>query len=116
MINVVINGAECTLATTLRVAYMVQGQHNHRPYSKVFAEMGDMPLEDQIGILYCAYKCGNNTFDMTRDTFLSYYLDNYTLKEVLDQLKKVIGGIMGEDLDAPKTEQTGAKSEGTEGN
>ena len=31
-----INGTEYSLGTTLRVAYKVQGQHNHKPYTEVF--------------------------------------------------------------------------------
>ena len=29
-------GRDVDLATTLRVAYQVQGQHNHKPYAEVF--------------------------------------------------------------------------------
>lgn len=102
-LTVIIDGVEYALATTLRVAYMVQGQHNHKPYTEVFAEMGDMPLEDQIGILYVAFKCANQTQvqTITQQKFLDYYLDNFTLKDVMSQLQKVIAGIMGEDSEAP---------------
>lgn len=30
-----LNGTEYPLATTLRVAYKIQGQHNHKAYSKI---------------------------------------------------------------------------------
>ena len=42
MVTTTINGVDYELATTLRVAYKVQGQHNHAPYSKVFSEISDM--------------------------------------------------------------------------
>lgn len=109
----VINGVEYPLATTLRVAYLIQGQHNHKPYSEVFKDIGDMTIEDQIGIIYCSFKCANSdsAVTMAKQTFIDYYLDNYTLKEVLDQLQEIIKGIMGEDFseeipdtDAPVSE------------
>ena len=108
-----INGVEYPLATTLRVAYLVQGQHNHKPYTEVFKDIGDMSIEDQIGIIYCAFKCANtdSTVIMPKQNFIDYYLDNFTLKEVINQLQEIVKGIMGEDLieeaadaDAPANE------------
>lgn len=90
-----IEGAEYALATTLRVAYKVQGQHNHKPYSEVFAHIGDMVLEDQIGILFAAFQVANPDTKMTQATFLNYYLDTFTLRDVMDQVKEVVQGIMG---------------------
>lgn len=108
-----INGVEYPLATTLRVAYLVQGQHNHKPYAEVFKDIGDMTIEDQIGIIYCAFKCANadSTVVIPKQSFIDYYLDNFTLREVLNQLQEIVKGIMGEDLieeaadaDAPANE------------
>lgn len=90
-----INGTDYPLATTLRVAYKVQGQHNHKAYSKVFSEIGDMTLEDQIGILFAAFQVANPEVNMNQQQFLNYYLDNYNLKVLMEQVKEVIQGIMG---------------------
>ena len=95
MVTVTIKGVEYGLATTLRVAYKVQGQHNHTPYSKVFADIGDMKIEDQIGILFCAFQVGNPDVLMPKQTFVDYYLDNMNLKQIMDQLKAVIQEITG---------------------
>ena len=95
MVTTVIDGVEYPLATTLRVAYQVQGQHNHKPYSKVFADIGDMTIEDQIGILFCAFQVGNPNVQMLKQTFINYYLDNMNLKQIMDQLKAVIQEITG---------------------
>ena len=99
MITTKINGQEYNLATTLRVAYKVQGQHNHAPYAKVFEKMGDMTLEEQIDILYAAFEVANpeEAKFINRKAFLDEYLDNYTLKQVMNQLQEVIKGIMGTD-------------------
>lgn len=100
MVTTEINGVSYELATTLRVAYAVQGQHNHKAYSKVFAEIGDMTIEEQIGILYAAFKVANPNSFMKQADFLAYYLDNYKLRFVIEQVKEVIQEIMGEDPDA----------------
>lgn len=108
MITVKIKEVEYPLANTLRVAYVVQGQHNHKPYTEVFKNIGGMHLEDQIGILYAAFECANpdEKFKIKRSDFLEAYLDTYNLKEMMDHIQSVIKGIMGEDFfdDAENTE------------
>lgn len=89
------NGIEYPLATTLRVAYKIQGQHNHKAYSKIFSEVGDMSLEDQIGMLYAAFQIANPETKVLQQSFLDNYLDNYNLKFLMDQIKELIQGIMG---------------------
>ena len=111
--NIHMNGVDYTLATTLRVAYKVQGQHNHKPYSKVFAEIGEMALEDQIGILFAAFQVANPEVTMTQQQFLDYYLDHYNLKFMMAQVKAVIQGIMGVDPNAQiATTSTEAATQG----
>ena len=111
-----INGTEYGLSTTLRVAYKVQGQHNHKPYTEVFQGLGDMTLEQQINILYASFQCANPEAakEITSQKFLDYYLDNYNLKIVMDQLKAVVQGIMGtegeEGSDASAQENAEATS------
>lgn len=100
MVTIIYNEKEYNLATTLRVAYAVQGQHNHKPYTEVFQQIGNMTLEDQIAILYAAFVCANKeeAKSITRQNFLDYYLDNYTLSDVMGQLQAVIEGITGKTL------------------
>ena len=93
--KVTINGVDYSLATTLRVAYKIQGQHNHKAYSKVFADIGDMSLEDQIGVLFAAFQVANPEVKLTQAQFLDHYLDTYNLRILMDQVKELIQGIMG---------------------
>lgn len=115
---VLINGTEYELSHKLRVAYMIQDQHNHKPYTEVFKEMASMTLENQIKILYAAFSIENKAENpktkriepiMTAQEFLDYYLDNFTLTDVMDQLQSVIKGITG-NTDDNKAE------DGSEGN
>lgn len=101
----VINGTEYELSTKLRVAFKVQGCHNHKPYTEVFQNIGQMPLEQQIEILFVAFQDANPEVAMTfnKKAFQDYYLENFKLKQVMSQLQEVIKGIMGEDEDEDNT-------------
>lgn len=94
-----LNDTEYNLSTTLRVAYTIQGQHNHKPYADIFRDIGNMPVEQQIDILYAAFKCANpQSVDFwTPSRFREYYFDNYKLKDLLNQLNALVRGIMGEE-------------------
>lgn len=113
----IINGTEYELSTTLRVAYKVQGQHNHKPYTEVFKGLGDMTLEQQINILYASFQCANPeaSKEITAQKFLDYYLDNYNLKVVMDQLQAVVKGIMGTEDEVDDADASQEKVDATEG-
>lgn len=110
MISIKVNGSEYALASTLRVAYKIQGCNNHEAYSKVFSKIGDAPLEKQIEMLYCAFQVANPEVKMSSAEFLNYYLDNYNLSDLLSHIQAVIEGITGpmDDLNN--------KAESTQGN
>lgn len=108
-VTMTFRGHEHPMSTTLRVAYEVQGQHNHKPYTQVFEGMGGMPIEDQIGILWASFKCANKDYvkeaGITKQDFTEEYLDTCNLKDLMELLEKVVGGIMGEDLTSKKNEK-----------
>lgn len=117
-VTTILNGTEYSLATTLRVAYIVQGMHNHKPYTEVFKGMGDMPIEQQIDILYAAFQCANpeDAKTITSKVFRDYYLDNYNLKFVMGQLEKVVKGILGEEEETTDEKPQGTGETLSEGN
>lgn len=106
-----IHGVSYPLATTLRVAYKVQGHNNHKPYSQVFSEIGDMTLEKQIEILFVAFQVANPEATMSQMEFMNYYLDHYNLKVMLDQVKEVIQGITGMDPENQEKNQSSTDTE-----
>lgn len=115
--TVTIDGTEYELSTKLRVAYKVQGQHNHKPYTEIFQNLNDMTIEQQINMLYAAFEAANPEAakNITKQVFLDHYLDNSDLSEVMSQLQDVIGGILGKDLKEEaekKSEDGGEDSEG----
>ena len=97
MLSINLLGQEYALSNKLRVAYRVQGQHDHKPYTEVFSGVGDMPIEDQIGIIYESFWCANPEArdKISRQQFLEEYLDKYDVKTLMEQLREIIQGIMG---------------------
>lgn len=109
---ITINNQEYQLATTLRVAYEVQGMNNHQAYTKVFERIGDMTLEEQIGILYAAFRVGNpdQAKFVKQNDFLNSYLDTYTLSDLLAQLKELINYIMGNNPEVEVAQESDVKN------
>ena len=100
MLSINLFGQEYALSNKLRVAYRVQGQHDHKPYTEVFSGVGDMPIEDQIGIIYESFWCANPEArdKISRQQFLDFVeenLDKYDVKSLMEQLREIIQGIMG---------------------
>lgn len=98
--TITIDGTEYELSTKLRVAYKVQGQHAHKPYTEIFSDINSMTIEQQIAILYAAFEVANPgaSKTITKQAFLDHYLDNSDVSGVMDQLQDIIGGILGKDL------------------
>ena len=115
MLTINLNGNEYPMACNLRVAYTLQNQHNHESYSSILSRVGEMPLEQQIDILYIAFQVANpetaKTF--TREMFRTYVLDHdeFNASVILQMIKKIISGILGKELpDEPTEEQASDKN------
>ena len=102
MLTINLNGNEYPLACNLRVAYVLQNQHNHESYSSILSRVGEMPLEQQIDVVYAAFQIANpetaKTF--TREMFRTYVLDHEELNAsgILNIIKDIISGILGKKL------------------
>ena len=102
--TIIINGETYPLATTLRVAFKIQSQNEHRPYSQIFRDLGEMPIESQIDMLYASFIVANpeQKSNYSVNAFRDCCLDNTTVKELMEKLSAVVQGIMGvsdEDVD-----------------
>ena len=102
MVTININGNEYPMACNLRVAYTLQNQHNHESYSSILSRVGEMPLEQQIDVIYAAFQIANpetaKTF--TREMFRMYVLDHdeFNASVILNIIKDIISGILGKKL------------------
>ena len=90
-------GTEYPLATTLRVAYIIQGQNNHKNYLDIFEEIDKLPLEKQIGIIYASFQAANpiESKTISAKDFINYYLDNCDLSTLMSTIQDIIEGIIG---------------------
>ena len=110
MVTINLNGNEYPLACNLRVAYVLQNQHNHESYSSILSRVGEMPLEQQIDILYIAFQVANpetaKTF--TREMFRTYILDHdeFNAYVMLDMIKRIVSGILGKELSNEDPDET----------
>lgn len=97
-ITLTINGIDYKFATTLRVAYVLQGMNNHKPYLEIFQNIDKSPLEGQINILYAAYTVACEDVPMKKEEFLNLCMDNLDLGILMDSIKNIIEGITGKEL------------------
>lgn len=116
MLNITIGTTEYELATTLRVAYLVQGQNNHKSYVELFQEIDKMTLEQQVGIVYAAFVAANpdQKKTITQNDFFEYFLDNYTISELMKYVSKIIEGIMGKKLEEEEEVESASFLAGTD--
>ena len=109
MLTINLNGNEYPMACNLRVAYVLQNQYNHESYSSILSRVGEMPLEQQIDVVYAAFQIANpetaKTF--TREMFRMYILDHdeFNASVILKMIKKIISGILGKELPDEPTEE-----------
>ena len=116
--TICINGEVYPLATTLRVAFKIQSQNEHRPYSEVFQELAEMPVEKQVDMVFASFATANPEVAATFSLipFRDYFLDNFNIKELMEILGSIINGIMGkddeeEDSPATSSDDTASASE-----
>ena len=100
MLTIQYEGKEYPLAANLRVAYEIQGRNNHKNYTSVLKDVGTMPLEKQIDIVYTAFMIANpeDAKTITSKAFFLYYLDNYDLGTLMAHINDITEGIMGPEM------------------
>ena len=89
-----LSGKEYEIAKSLRVAFEMQKDFGKLPYMKIFEEITDRPLEDQIKMIYVAFRIKNPNV-MTKDEFIDLVLDEWTLDGVWDVINKLMNAITG---------------------
>ena len=102
MATIQINGIEYPLARNLRVAYMLQNQHNHESYSTLLAKISDMPLEQQLDFLYIAFQVANpdEAKRISKEAFRICIMDDNTFNvtKLMELVMDIISGIIGKDI------------------
>lgn len=88
-----LKGVTYEMATSLRVAYKIQGMNNNKSYAKVFEGVGDMGIEEQIGLLYASFSVANPG-TLSKQEFLDAVLDEYGIAQVMEKLSELIEAMM----------------------
>ncbi len=104
--NIVINGQEYPMKTSLRVAYQLQSEFGHKPYMQILQEVDKMKLEQQIKLLYISFNLANPNV-MTFNQFLDYFLDEGAFVQVTKKMAELIeaityNGMSPEEIEASK--------------
>lgn len=101
-ITVSIGNHSYEIATTLRVAYEIQGMNNHKSYLDVFRDLDKMTIENQIDFIYAGYKVAVPSSEplMDKVSFRNLCLDNLDLMEMMSIIKELIEGITGNKVDS----------------
>lgn len=97
MITRKIGDEEFNFATTLRVAYKIQGYNNHTSYTKIFREITEATVEKQVEILYAAFQIAEpvKSLSYKQQDFLAFVLDNCSTRELMSVLTDILMGITG---------------------
>ena len=85
-------GSTYPLATTLRVAYAIQGKFNHKPFNQIFQEIDNLGIDGQLKLLYTAFNLANPNV-ATEQEFINYWLDHGNLSAISVTMAKLIEGI-----------------------
>ena len=106
-LTITINDKEFPLSTTLRVAFVLQGQHGHKSYIEIFRDMGEMTVEQQIGVLWASFSVANaeEAKTITHAGFQNYCLDNMNLGDLMNKLKAISQAMMGDTDSEENTEE-----------
>lgn len=104
MLQVKLGTETYDLAATLRVAYEIQGLNNHKSYLEIFQGIDSMTLEQQIGIVYSAFKVANREKAqfLKLNEFTDKFMDEHNLSYLMNLIKEIVEGITGkseEDTD-----------------
>lgn len=90
---------EYTLATNLRVAYVIQAYNNHKSYIDVFKGLSEATIEKQLEMLYAAFIVANGKHVMDKNAFCDKCFDYLDVATVMDLIKQIIEGITGKTID-----------------
>lgn len=91
-VKITYKGQEYVLCTTLRTAYTIQNQFGHKPYLKVFNELDNMVLEQQVRLLYIAFNLANPDV-CTEKEFFEDMLDSGSIIALNTTIAKLIEAI-----------------------
>lgn len=115
MVKLRIGNEELSLATTLRVAYALRDICGAKNLQGAISAIAQMDSEQQLELLYAAYKAANKENPMRKEEFLDKVLDNLGVFAIADAVGEVAEGLLYSGLTPEEVESKKAMVEKTLG-
>lgn len=94
MVKLRIGNEELSLATTLRVAYALRDICGAKNLQGAISAIAQMDSEQQLELLYAAYKAANKENPICKEEFLDKVLDNLGVFAIADAVGEVAEGLL----------------------
>lgn len=105
MVHVEIAGKNYELADTLRVVYAIKDITGAKNLREALQSLTALDVDDQIKLLYAAYKANKNNPAMTQEEFKDLILDNCGVFAIVDMVNDLANGLMYSGL-APEVAES----------
>ena len=114
MAKIKFQGEEYELSSKLKVAFLIQKAFNHKPYTEVFRDIGNLGIERQIEIIWLAFKEENPevALGLNLAKFQEGLFEDSNVTYIYEALTGVIEGIMYHGMSEEEIEEK--KMEGQE--
>ena len=111
MIQIHLNGKDVNLATSLRVIYELKNMLGCKTLQAALKQIQELDLDNQIKLLYTAYKCGKNEEPtMTSEKFTDVVLDEMGMIKISKVIADIVDGFMYAGLSEEEKEAEKAKN------
>lgn len=94
MVHVEIAGKDYELADTLRVIYDIKDITGAKNLREALQSLTALDVDDQIKLLYAAYKANKNNPTMSANDFKDLILDNCGVFAITDMFNDLANGLM----------------------
>lgn len=94
MVHVEIAGKDYELADTLRVIYDIKDITGAKNLREALQSLTALDVDDQIKLLYAAYKANKNNPIMSANDFKDLILDNCGVFAITDMFNDLANGLM----------------------
>ena len=94
MVHVEIAGKNYELADTLRVVYSIKDITGAKNLREALQSLTALDVDDQIKLLYAAYKANKNNPAMSQEEFKDLILDNCGVFAIMDMVNDLANGLM----------------------
>ena len=105
--ELILGNQTCYCATTLRVVYFIQKEKGHSTFQETLNSLNQLTTDDQINLIYTAYKCDKNNKEfLDKETFTDMLLDSCGVYKLTEIATEIVDGLLFSGL---STEEIASK-------